>query len=154
VSRILGMGDIVSLVEKAQQTIDQQKAEKLQQQLRKNQFTLEDFLEQLQEVKKMGPLSQVMGMIPGMNKLPQDAQVDDKELVKIEAIIQSMTKKERSTPDILNGSRRRRIALGSGTSVQDVNKLIKQFEQMQKLMKSFGKGGAKFKMAQRMKAVM
>jgi signal recognition particle subunit SRP54 len=95
-----------------------------------------------------------MGMIPGMNKLPQDAQVDDKELVKIEAIIQSMTKKERSTPDILNGSRRRRIALGSGTSVQDVNKLIKQFEQMQKLMKSFGKGGAKFKMAQRMKAVM
>ncbi len=152
-SRILGMGDIVTLVEKAQQTIDQQKAQKLEQQLRKNQFTLEDFLDQLQEVKKMGPLSQVIGMMPGMSKLPptRSGQVDDKELVRIEAIIQSMTKKERNTPDLLNGSRRRRIALGSGTSVQQVNKLVKQFEQMQKMMKSFGKGGAKFKMAQRMK---
>jgi signal recognition particle subunit SRP54 len=151
-SRILGMGDIVSLVEKAQQTIDQDKALKLEQRLRKQQFTFEDFLEQLGEVKKMGPISQVMGMIPGMNKLPKDAEVDDKELVRIEAIIQSMTKKERSNPSLLNGSRRRRIALGSGSTVQDVNKLVKQFEQMQKMMKSFGKGGAKFKMAQRMKA--
>ncbi len=151
-SRILGMGDIVSLVEKAQQTIDQEKALKLEQRLRKQQFTFEDFLEQLAEVKKMGPLSQVMGMIPGMNKLPQNAEVDDKELVRIEAIIQSMTKKERGNPSLLNGSRRRRIALGSGSTVQDVNKLVKQFEQMQKMMKSFGKGGAKFKMAQRMKA--
>ncbi|MBI5470713.1 MAG: signal recognition particle protein [Ignavibacteriae bacterium] len=151
-SRILGMGDIVSLVEKAQQTFDQQKAAKLEQKLRKAQFTFEDFLDQLQEVKKMGPLSQVMDMIPGMNKLPKDAAVDDKELVRIEAIIQSMTKKERDNPAILNGSRRRRIALGSGNTVQDVNKLIKQFEQMQKMMRSFGKGGAKFKMAQRMRS--
>jgi signal recognition particle subunit SRP54 len=150
-SRILGMGDIVTLVEKAQQTFDQAKAVKLEQKLRKAQFTFEDFLDQLQEVKKMGPLSQVMGMLPGMNKLPQNAQVDDKELVRIEAIIQSMTKKERANPSLLNGSRRRRIALGSGTSVQEVNKLIKQFEQMQKMMKSFGKGGGKFKMAQRMR---
>ena len=151
-SRILGMGDIVSLVEKAQQTFDQQKAVKLEQKLRKAQFTFGDFLEQLQEVKKMGPLSQVMEMLPGMNKLPKDANVDDKELVRIEAIIQSMTKKERDNPALLNGSRRRRIATGSGSSVQDVNKLIKQFEQMQKMMKSFGRGGAKFKMAQRMKS--
>jgi len=150
-SRILGMGDIVTLVEKAQQTFDQAKAVKLEQKLRKAQFTFEDFLDQLQEVKKMGPLSQVMGMLPGMNKLPQNAQVDDKELVRIEAIIQSMTKQERANPSLLNGSRRRRIALGSGTSVQEVNKLIKQFEQMQKMMKSFGKGGGKFKMAQRMR---
>jgi len=150
-SRILGMGDILTLIEKAQQTFDQAKAVKLEQRLRKQQFTFEDFLEQLGEVKKMGSLNQVMGMIPGMSKLPQNAQVDDKELVKIEAIIQSMTKKERGNPSLLNGSRRKRIASGSGTSVQDVNKLVKQFEQMQKMMKSFGKGGAKFKMAQRMK---
>ncbi|MBX2991574.1 MAG: signal recognition particle protein [Bacteroidetes bacterium] len=150
--RILGKGDIVTLVEKAQQTFDQAKAVKLEQKLRKSQFTFEDFLDQLQEIKKMGPLSQVMGMLPGMNKMPKDVNVDDKEIVRIEAIIQSMTKKERDNPDVLNGSRRKRIATGSGTSVQEVNKLIKQFEQMQKMMKSFGKGGGKFKMSQRMKA--
>jgi signal recognition particle subunit SRP54 len=151
-SRILGMGDIVTLVEKAQQTFDQNKAVKLEQKLRTAQFTFEDFLEQLQELKKMGPLSQVMGMLPGMAKMPKDVNVDDKELVRIEAIIQSMTKKERENPALLNGSRRKRIALGSGTSVQEVNKLVKQFEQMQKMMRSFGKGGGKFKMAQRMRA--
>ncbi len=151
-SRILGMGDVVTLVEKAQQNIDQQKAQKLEQKLRKAQFTFEDFLDQLQEVKKMGPLSQVVGMLPGMNRLPKDVEVDDKELVHIEAIIQSMTRKERNNPDLLNGSRRRRIAAGSGTTVQEVNRLIKQFEQMQKMMKSFGKGGAKYKMSQRMRS--
>jgi signal recognition particle subunit SRP54 len=152
-SRILGMGDIVTLVEKAQQTFDQAKAVKLEQKLRKAQFTFEDFLDQLQEVKKMGPISQVMGMLPGMNRLPNDAAVDDRELVRIEAIIRSMTRKERDNPHLLNGSRRKRIAAGSGTSVQEVNKLVKQFEQMQKMMKSFGKGGGKFKMAQRMKTI-
>lgn len=149
-SRILGMGDIVTLVEKAQQSIDQTKAAALAQKLRKAQFTFDDFLDQLQEIKKMGPLSQVMSMVPGMNKLPKDAAVDEKELARIEAIIRSMTKAERANPQLLNGSRRRRIALGSGTTVQDVNKLVKQFEQMQKMMKNFSKGGAKFKLAQRM----
>lgn len=151
-SRILGMGDIVSLVEKAQQSFDQEKAVELGQKLRKAQFTFEDFLEQLQQLRKMGPLSQVMGMLPGMHRLPDEVQVDEKELVRIEAIIRSMTNEERSNPDVLNGSRRRRIALGSGTTVQEVNRLVKQFEQMRKMMKSLGKGGGKFKMAQRMRA--
>jgi signal recognition particle subunit SRP54 len=142
-SRILGMGDIVSLVEKVQAQFDEEKAVRLEEKLRKSQFTLEDFLGQLQEVKKMGPLSQVMGMLPGMNKIPQGANVDEKALVRIEAIIQSMTLDERQNPNILNGSRRKRIALGSGTSVQDVNKLIKQFEQMQRMVKTLSKGGAR-----------
>lgn len=140
-SRILGMGDIVTLVEKVQEHFDQEKAVKLEQKLRKSQFTLEDFLDQLQEVKKMGPLSQVMGMIPGMNRLPKDVTVDEKALVRIEAIIHSMTLTERRNPNILNGGRRRRIALGSGTSVQEVNRLMKQYEQMQKMMKTLSKGG-------------
>ena len=140
-SRILGYGDIVTLVEKAQEHFDEEKAVKLEQKIRKSQFTLGDFLDQLQEVKKMGPLSQVLGMLPGMNKMPQNAVPDDKSLVKIEAIIQSMTLEEREKPNVINGSRRRRIALGSGTTVQDINKLMKQFEQMQKMMKTFGKGG-------------
>lgn len=140
-SRILGYGDIVTLVEKAQERFDEEKAIKLEQKIRKAQFTLEDFLDQLQEVKKMGPLNQVMGMLPGMNKVPQDAMPDDKALVKIEAIIQSMTVEERQKPQVINGSRRKRIAMGSGTTVQDINKLMKQFEQMQKMMKSIGKGG-------------
>lgn len=141
-SRILGMGDIVTLVEKAQQRFDEEKAVKLEAKLKKSQFTLEDFLEQLQEVKKMGPLSQVMSLLPGMNRVPQ-AAVDETALVRIEAIIQSMTPKERQHPNILNGSRRRRIAAGSGTHVQDVNKLMKQFDQMQRMMKTLGKGGKK-----------
>ncbi len=139
-SRILGYGDIVTLVEKAQEHFDGEKAVKLEQKIRKSQFTLEDFLDQLQEVKKMGPLNQVLGMLPGMNKIPQDAIPDDKALVKIEAMIQSMTIEERQKPQVINGSRRKRIAIGSGSTVQDLNKLMKQFEQMQKMMKSMGKG--------------
>ncbi|MBP8976062.1 MAG: signal recognition particle protein [Bacteroidetes bacterium] len=142
-SRILGMGDIVTLVEKAQEQFDEKKAEKLEEKLRRAQFTFEDFLEQLHEIKKMGPLSQVIGMIPGMNKIPANVTVDDKSLVRIEAIIQSMTKEERQRPGIINGSRRRRIAQGSGTTVQEVNRLLKQFEEMQKMMKKFGKGSMK-----------
>ncbi len=140
-SRILGMGDIVTLVEKVQERFDEAKAVKLEEKLRKSQFTLEDFLEQLQEVKKMGPMSQVLGMLPGMNRLPQNGEVDEKALVRIEAIIQSMTLQERRSPNILNGSRRKRIASGSGTSVQEVNRLMKQYEQMQKMMKTLSRGG-------------
>jgi len=150
-SRILGMGDVVGLVEKAQQQFDEEKAVKLEAKLRKSQFTLEDFLEQLQEMKKMGPVSQLMGMLPGMNRLPANVAVDDKALVRIEAIIQSMTRKERQHPHLLNGSRRKRIAIGSGTTVQDVNKLMKQFEQMQKMMKTLGKGGNLGRMMRGMK---
>jgi signal recognition particle subunit SRP54 len=139
-SRILGMGDIVTLVEKAQEHFDDVKAVKLEEKLRKSLFTFEDFLDQLREVKKMGPLSQVMGMIPGMNRIPGNAQVDEKSLVRIEAIIQSMTADERLRPSIINGNRRRRIAVGSGTTVQEVNRLLKQFEEMQKMMKRFSKG--------------
>ncbi len=140
-SRILGMGDVITLVEKVQKTFDEEKAVRFEEKIRKSQFTLEDFLEQLQEVKKMGPLSQVLGMLPGMNRIPQNVAVDDRALVKIEAIIQSMTAEERRKPHIINGSRRRRIALGSGSSVQDVNKLMKQYEQMHRMMKTLGKGG-------------
>ena len=142
-SRILGMGDIVTLVEKAQERFDEDKAVKLEEKLRKSQLTLEDFLEQLREVKKMGPLSQVMGMLPGMNRMPADVQVDDNALVHIEAMIQSMTRDERQRPSMINGSRRRRIAMGSGTTVQEVNRLLKQFEEMQKMMKRISKGGMK-----------
>jgi signal recognition particle subunit SRP54 len=139
-SRILGMGDIVTLVEKAQQSFDQEKAQQLEQKIRKSQFTLEDFYTQLQEVKKMGPLSQVLSMIPGASKLGNVNDVDDKDLKYVEAIILSMTVEERQRPTIINGSRRKRIALGSGTSVQEVNKLLKQFFEMQKMMKNFTKG--------------
>jgi signal recognition particle subunit SRP54 len=142
-SRILGMGDIVTLVEKAQEHFDQEKAGKLEEKLRKSQFTLEDFLDQLREVKKMGPLSQVLGMIPGMNRLPDNVQVDDNALVRIEAMIQSMTSEERNRPSIINGSRRRRIAVGSGSTVQEVNRLLKQFEEMQRMMRRITKGGLK-----------
>ena len=142
-SRILGMGDVVTLVEKARQQFDHEKAAKLEARLRTSQFTLEDFLEQLREVKKMGPLSQVLGMLPGMNRLPAGAAVDDSALGRIEAIICSMTAEERRRPALINGSRRKRIAAGSGTSVQDVNRLMKQYEQMQKMMKTMGKGGGR-----------
>jgi len=140
-SRILGMGDIVTLVEKAQERFDTEKASRLEERLRKSQFTLEDFLEQLQEVRKMGPISQVLGMLPGMNRLPADTTVDEGALVRIEAIIRSMTRDERRSPAIINGSRRKRIAMGSGTTVQDVNRLMKQFEQMQRMVKTLSKGG-------------
>ncbi len=139
-SRILGMGDIVTLVEKAQEHFDEAKAVKMEEKLRKSQFTFEDFLDQLREVKKMGSLSQVMGMIPGMNRLPANTEIDEKSLVRVEAIIQSMTAEERLRPSFINGNRRRRIASGSGTTVQDVNRLLKQFDEMQKMMKRFKKG--------------
>ncbi len=139
-SRILGMGDIVTLVEKAQSQLDQEKAVRLEEKLRKSRFDLEDFLDQLREIRKMGPIEQVLGMIPGMAKLPAGAQVDEGALGRTEAIIQSMTVEERSRPSIINGSRRKRIASGSGTTVQDVNRLLKQFEEMQKMMKKLTKG--------------
>lgn len=149
-SRILGMGDVRTLVEKAQQQFDQEKAVKLETKIRKSQFTLEDFLEQLQDVKKMGPLSQVLGMLPGMNRLPADIQVDDSALMKVEAIIQSMTAQERRSPQLINGSRRKRIAVGSGTTVQDVNRVLKQFDQMHRMMKTLAKGGTRGRMLNRM----
>lgn len=139
-SRILGMGDIVTLVEKAQQTFDRERAEDMERKIRKSQFTLEDFYAQLQEVKKMGPLSQVLSMIPGAGNLGDTAEVNEDELKYVEAIILSMTVEERRHPAIINGSRRKRIAMGSGTTVQEVNKLLKQFFEMQKMMKQFTKG--------------
>jgi signal recognition particle subunit SRP54 len=141
-SRILGMGDVLTLIEKAQQSIDEKKALEMERKLRNQQFTLEDFLEQLKQVKNMGPIDQIMGMIPGLNpgKMgPLD--IDEKELAHVEAIINSMTPEERRDPTIINGSRRRRIASGSGTRIQDVNRLLKQFEQMRKLMKQFADMG-------------
>jgi signal recognition particle subunit SRP54 len=139
-SRILGMGDILTLVEKAQASVDEEKAAKLEERLRKSQFTFEDFLEQLNEVKKMGPLQSVLGMLPGMNRLPKDVNIDDRALVYVEAIIQSMTREERQKPHIINGQRRKRIAAGSGRSVQEVNKVLKQFTEMQRMVKTLAKG--------------
>jgi signal recognition particle subunit SRP54 len=139
-SRILGMGDIITLVEKVQQVVDEEKSKKLEEKLRRSQFTFEDFLDQLREIKKMGPLQQVMGMIPGMNRLSLTSEVNDDALKYVEAIILSMTAEERRKPHIINGERRRRIAMGSGTSVQEVNKVLKQFTEMQKMMKTLSKG--------------
>ena len=141
-SRILGMGDVLSFIEKAQANIDEKKARELEKKIRTEQFTFDDFLDQLQQVKNMGPLSDVLGMIPGMNsKKLKGLSVDDKQLEQTEAIIKSMTKGERINPSIINASRRKRIALGSGTKVQDVNKLIKNFEQTKKMMKQFSNMG-------------
>jgi signal recognition particle subunit SRP54 len=142
-SRILGMGDVLSLIEKAQGAIDEKKAEELQKKLLKDAFTLEDFREQLQQIKKMGSIDQILSMIPGMGKLklPKDFQANEKDLVRVEAIISSMTREERHHPEILNGSRRLRIAKGSGTTVQDVNQLLKQYLQTKKMLRQFRKGG-------------
>lgn len=137
-SRILGMGDVLSLIEKAQQSFDEKQAMELQKKMRENDFTLDDFLEQMQQVKKMGPIKDLIGMIPGMNQLNMDAlnNVDPaKEMSRTEAIIQSMTKEERANPSILNGPRKKRIANGCGRSIADVNRLVKQFEELKKLMK-------------------
>ncbi|GAB4340431.1 MAG: signal recognition particle protein [Candidatus Abyssubacteria bacterium] len=139
-SRILGMGDVLSLVEKAQEAIDEKRAAELQEKLLKAQFTFEDFREQLQQLKKMGPLDEIMAMMPGMAKF-KGMQPSERDLSKVEAIINSMTKKERQSPNILDGSRKKRIARGSGTSVADVNRLIKQFQQMQKMMKQIRRSG-------------
>lgn len=135
-SRILGMGDVLSLIEKAEAAMDEKKAEELERKLRENKFNFEDYLEQLQQMKKMGPLDQLLRMIPGFNRnVVRGLEVDERQLAKTEAIIRSMTREERRHPEILNGSRRRRIANGSGTSIQDVNRLIKQFEEMKKMIR-------------------
>lgn len=141
-SRILGMGDVLSLIEKAQENFDEKMAIEMEKKIRNQTFTFDDFLNQLQQMKKLGPLSSIIGMLPGMNSKALDGMdVGEKELGKVEAIIKSMTKGERHNPEMINGSRRRRIAIGSGTSVQDVNRLIKQFEQMKKMMKQFTNPG-------------
>jgi len=142
-SRILGMGDVLTMIEKAQEVVDEKKAVELESKLRKNQFTLEDFRDQMRQIRKMGSLTDILGMIPGMGKIKQmkNLQVDEKELVHIEAIINSMTPHERFQYGIINGSRRKRIAAGSGTRVQDVNRLLKNYAQVMKMMKKINKGG-------------
>ena len=137
-SRILGMGDVLSLIEKAQSNIDEKKALELEKKMRTSQFNFDDFLDQLDQMKNMGPLDELLGMIPGMNsKALKGLNVDNNELTRIEAIIKSMTKKERDNPDLIDSSRRKRIAAGSGTNVQEVNKLLKQFKETKKMMKKF-----------------
>ncbi len=140
-SRILGKGDIISLVEKAQESFDEREVKRLEEKLRKNKFDFDDFLKQIKVIKKMGSLTSLLGMIPGINSQIKNAQVDDNALIKVEAIINSMTLQERTTPKVLNGSRRKRIARGSGTSIQDVNRLIKQFGEMQKMMGKLSRKG-------------
>jgi signal recognition particle subunit SRP54 len=139
--RILGMGDVLTLIEQAEQAFEKDQAEEAASKLMEGQFTLDDFLEQMQQLKKMGPLGSLLGMMPGMPKELKGAQIDDDDLKPVEAIIRSMTTEERAMPQIVNGSRRTRIALGSGTSPSDVNRLIKQFSEMQKMMKRFGMAG-------------
>jgi len=148
--RILGMGDVVSLVEKAQQEYDETEAKKLQDKIKTNSFDLEDFYAQIQQIKKMGSLTDLAGMIPGMNQKLNDVEISDDALKPIEAIISSMTKEERQDPKILNANRKRRIAAGSGTKVRDINDLLKQFEQMKKMMKTMSKMG---KMGRAMQAL-
>jgi signal recognition particle subunit SRP54 len=139
-SRILGMGDVLTLIEKAESTFDQEEMEKAEQKLRKGQLTLEDFLDQMRQVRKMGPLQNVLAMLPGVPKEIRNAEIDDGEINRIEAIICSMTPAERRDPSLINGSRRVRIAAGSGVTTQDVNGLLKQFKMVQQMMKSAGKG--------------
>jgi signal recognition particle subunit SRP54 len=142
-SSILGMGDLLTFIEKAQAVVDEKKAAELEKKLRKNQFTLEDFRDQMVQIRKMGSVKDLLGMIPGISKSKQfkNLQVDDRELVRIEAIINSMTAQERLQHTIINGSRRKRIAMGSGTRVQDVNQLLKNYSQVMKMMKQINKGG-------------
>jgi signal recognition particle subunit SRP54 len=150
-SRILGMGDVLTLIEKAEAVFDEAEAKKMEEKLRKADFTFEDFLGQLQAIKKMGPLSQVLGMLPGMSKLPVGGSDMDDQLPRIEAIIRSMTLQERNNPHMIKGSRRRRIAAGSGTTIQDVNALVKQFDQVRKMMKSMSGGKGKMRLPAGMK---
>ncbi|CAM3080455.1 signal recognition particle protein [Filibacter tadaridae] len=151
-SRILGMGDVMSLIEKAQSNVDEDKAKELEQKFRTQSFTLDDFLDQLQQVKKMGPLDELLKMMPGANKIKglENAKVDEGQMGRVEAVIYSMTKAERNTPEIINAGRRKRIAKGSGTSIQEVNRLLKQFEDMKKMVKQMSgmqqKGKKKMKM--------
>ena len=143
-SRILGMGDVLSLIEKAEQAIDQKKAEEMERKMRESAFTLDDFLEQLHALKKMGSFEQILSMLPGVKPgALKDINVDEAQMARTEAIVLSMTAKERINPDIINGSRRRRIAKGSGTTVEDVNRLLKQFDQMKKMMKQMTSGAMK-----------
>jgi signal recognition particle subunit SRP54 len=143
-SRILGMGDVVSLVEKAQEVFDEEEAARLSKKIRRNQFDFNDFLSQLEQVKKMGNMKDLLGMIPGMGKAMKGVDIDDNSFKPIEAIIRSMTPDERDNPDVINGSRKNRIATGSGTTIQQVNQLLKQFSDMRKLMKTMNKmGGGK-----------
>ncbi len=142
-SRILGMGDVLSLIEKAEQALDEKQAEQMAKKLSENTFDLNDLLAQFQEVKKMGPLKQVLSMIPGMDKQLRDVDIDDRQVLRVESIIYSMTDKERRRPDILNASRKRRIAAGSGVKVEDVNRLLKQYEQMKKMFKQMNNSSKK-----------
>jgi len=149
VSRVLGMGDIMSLIERAEQTVDRKAAAELERKLRREEFTLEDFRDQLKQVRKMGPLEQLVDMLPKMGplaKLPKDAQVDEKKLKQVEAIINSMTNEERRDHNVIDGKRRKRIAKGSGTTVQDVNTVLKQYLQMRTMMKQYGAMAARSKM--------
>jgi len=150
--RILGMGDVVSLVERAQEQFDEEEARKLQKKIAKNQFGFDDFLKQIQQVKKMGNMKDLMGMIPGAGKMMKDVDIDDDAFKHIEAIIHSMTPEERTNPATINASRKKRIGKGSGTSVQQVNQLLKQFNQMSKMMKMMQGGGGR-KMMQAMKGM-
>jgi len=151
-SRILGMGDVVTLVEKAEEAVSEERAKKLEEKIRKQKFDLEDFLEQLDQMKKMGGLSKIFELIPGMGQFARGAGIvpDDEKMKHIEAIIKSMTPEERKNPGILNASRRRRIAMGSGTSTQEVNQLIRQFSQMQKMLKAFSQKGSGLKILERL----
>ncbi|WP_017727281.1 signal recognition particle protein [Halalkalibacterium ligniniphilum] len=146
-SRILGMGDVLTLIEKAQSSVDEEKARELEKKMRTMDFTFDDFLEQLAQVRSMGPLDEILSMMPGFNKAKgmKNLQVDDKQINRVEAIVRSMTKQEKQDPSVINGSRRRRIAKGSGTSIQDVNRLLKQFEEMKKMMKQMTSMTAKGK---------
>ncbi|MBM7586805.1 signal recognition particle subunit SRP54 [Bacillus pakistanensis] len=152
-SRILGMGDVLSLIEKAQANVDEEKAKELEQKMRTMSFTFDDFLDQLGQVKQMGPLDELIKMLPGANKMKglDKISVDDKQLVHVEAIIQSMTKEEKQHPEVINAGRRKRIARGSGTSIQEVNRLLKQFEEMKKMMKQMSGMQGKGKMKKGMK---
>lgn len=158
-SRILGMGDMLSLIEKAQSNIDADKAKEMERKMRNAEFTFEDFLEQMDQVKKLGPLDQLMDMIPGMGKMKQakDLKVDEKQMGRIEAIVHSMTTAEKQQPDIINHNRRKRIAAGSGTSLAEVNRLIKQFDEMRRVMKQFsdmmGPKGGKNKAMKQLKGL-
>jgi signal recognition particle subunit SRP54 len=158
VSRMLGMGDVLSLIERAEEALDDESRERLETKTRLDDFTLEDFRDQLRTIKKMGPLEQVLGMIPGMGNLKQlnaqRAQVDDKQLSRVEAIVNSMTARERRNHQLINGSRRKRIARGSGTSVEDVNRMLKQFIEMRKMLKTMSTMGTGHKGRQRLMGML
>jgi signal recognition particle subunit SRP54 len=158
VSRMLGMGDVLSLIERAEEALDDESRERLEKKTRLDDFTLEDFRDQLRTIKKMGPLEQVLGMIPGMGNLKQlnaqRAQVDDKQLSRVEAIVNSMTARERRNHQLINGSRRKRIARGSGTSVEDVNRMLKQFIEMRKMLKAMSTMGTGRKGRQRLMGML